>query len=221
MAASRRRRSSMTTPPTEPPPPQRQSTRRISEMPWGRAMRCVNKGNGLLTGIHAPVTDGESGIGRARPHPVIWTDERVAAWWRDGIRPPAAVWTLRQLIVLRGLRHGAALALASHTDLKVIQQMLGRSSIVTTPTPTPASCPRLPIVRPDAGIPGWSRRRRGSARTAASQRRDRADSRPASGRLSSLWSALLAACHPGDRWPGPGLGRAGCRWLVRPVREGG
>jgi site-specific recombinase XerD len=33
-----------------------------------------------------------------RPHPVIWTDERVAAWRRDGIRPPVAVWTLRQLI---------------------------------------------------------------------------------------------------------------------------
>jgi hypothetical protein len=33
-----------------------------------------------------------------RPHPVIWTDERVEAWRRDGIRPPVAVWTLRQLI---------------------------------------------------------------------------------------------------------------------------
>jgi integrase len=33
-----------------------------------------------------------------RPHPVIWTDARVAAWRRDGIRPPVAVWTLRQLI---------------------------------------------------------------------------------------------------------------------------
>ena len=33
-----------------------------------------------------------------RPYPVIWTDERVEAWRRDGIRPPAAVWTLRQLI---------------------------------------------------------------------------------------------------------------------------
>jgi integrase len=44
---------------------------------------------------------------------------------------------IRQLdlppIRLHDLRHGAAtLALASHTDLKVIQQMLGHSSIVTT-----------------------------------------------------------------------------------------
>ena len=64
-----------------------------------------------------------------RPHPVIWTDERVTAWRRDGIRPPVAVWTLRQLITflagvehdrlaalwwliaLRGLRRGEAAAL--------------------------------------------------------------------------------------------------------------
>jgi integrase len=64
-----------------------------------------------------------------RPYPVIWTDERVAAWRRDGIRPPVAVWTLRQLITfligveddrlvalwwliaLRGLRRGEAAAL--------------------------------------------------------------------------------------------------------------
>jgi integrase len=64
-----------------------------------------------------------------RPHPVIWTDERVEAWRRDGIRPPVAVWTLPQLITflkgvekdrlaalwwliaLRGLRRGEAAAL--------------------------------------------------------------------------------------------------------------
>jgi integrase len=64
-----------------------------------------------------------------RPHPVIWTNERVEAWRRDGIRPPVAVWTLRQLITflvgvendrlaalwwliaLRGLRRGEAAAL--------------------------------------------------------------------------------------------------------------
>jgi integrase len=69
-----------------------------------------------------------------RPHPVIWTDERVEAWRRDGIRPPVAVWTLRQLITflagvendrlaalwwliaLRGLRRGEAAAL-DHDDL--------------------------------------------------------------------------------------------------------
>jgi hypothetical protein len=34
----------------------------------------------------------------ATENPVIWTDERVEAWRRDGIRPPVAVWTLRQLI---------------------------------------------------------------------------------------------------------------------------
>jgi integrase len=64
-----------------------------------------------------------------RPHSVIWTDERVEAWRRDGVRPPVAVWTLRQLvtfltgvkddrlaalwwlIALRGLRRGEAAAL--------------------------------------------------------------------------------------------------------------
>ena len=67
--------------------------------------------------------------GQWRGTPVIWTDERVAAWRRDGIRPPVAVWTLRQLITflvgveddrlaalwwliaLRGLRRAEAAAL--------------------------------------------------------------------------------------------------------------
>jgi hypothetical protein len=63
--------------------------------------------------------------------------------YADGrpIRPEYLTHRFRQLceelglppIRLHDLRHGAAtLALASHTDLKVIQQMLGHSSIVTT-----------------------------------------------------------------------------------------
>jgi site-specific recombinase XerD len=31
-----------------------------------------------------------------RPHPVVWTDQRVAEWRRTGVRPPVAVWTLAQ-----------------------------------------------------------------------------------------------------------------------------
>lgn len=47
-----------------------------------------------------------------RPHPDIWTDERVAAWRRDGIRPPVAVWTLRQFITfLIGVEHDRLAAL--------------------------------------------------------------------------------------------------------------
>jgi integrase len=67
-----------------------------------------------------------------RPHPLIWTDERVTAWRRDSTRPPVAVWTPQQLITfltgvehdrlaplwwliaLRGLRRGEAVAL--HLD---------------------------------------------------------------------------------------------------------
>ena len=69
-----------------------------------------------------------------RPHPVVWTDERVAQWRRTGVRPPVAVWTLAQtarfldgvkgdrlagvwwLIALRGLRQGEVTGLC-RTDL--------------------------------------------------------------------------------------------------------
>jgi len=55
------------------------------------------------------------------------------------IRPEYLTHRFRELVKeldlppirLHDLRHGAA-SLASHTDLKVIQQMLGHSSIVTT-----------------------------------------------------------------------------------------
>jgi hypothetical protein len=47
-----------------------------------------------------------------RPHAVIWADERVTAWRRDGIRPPVAVWTLRQLITfLAGVENDRLAAL--------------------------------------------------------------------------------------------------------------
>ncbi len=46
-----------------------------------------------------------------RPHPVIWTDERVEAWRRDGIRPPVAVWTLRQLVTFLGVENDRLAAL--------------------------------------------------------------------------------------------------------------
>jgi integrase len=60
---------------------------------------------------------------------------------RRPIRPEYLIHRFRALIKeldlppirLHDLRHGAAtLALAPHTDLKVIRQMLGHSSIVTT-----------------------------------------------------------------------------------------
>ncbi len=46
-----------------------------------------------------------------RPHPVIWTEERVEAWRRDGIRPPVAVWTLRQLVTFLGVENDRLAAL--------------------------------------------------------------------------------------------------------------
>ena len=69
-----------------------------------------------------------------RPHPVVWTDERVAQWRRTGARPPVAVWTAARtvrfldgvkedrlagvwwLIALRGLRRGEVTGLR-RTDL--------------------------------------------------------------------------------------------------------
>lgn len=65
-----------------------------------------------------------------RPHPVVWTGARVAAWRATGQRPAVAVWTAQQtaaflrgivddplygyyhLMALRGLRRGEATGLA-------------------------------------------------------------------------------------------------------------
>jgi integrase len=79
---------------------------------------------------------------RARTGPG-WRRGRPMFTYADGrpIRPEYLTHRFRQIcqelglppIRLHDLRHCAAtLALASHTDLKVIQQMLGHSSIVTT-----------------------------------------------------------------------------------------
>lgn len=72
----------------------------------------------------------------ARPKPVVWTDERIAAWKRGARRPKVAVWTpaqtgrfldaamtdrlyaLYHLIAFRGLRRGEAVGLSwSEVDL--------------------------------------------------------------------------------------------------------
>jgi hypothetical protein len=79
---------------------------------------------------------------RARTGPG-WRKGRAMFTYADGrpVRPEYLTHRFSTLvrefglppIRLHDLRHGAAtLALASHTDLKVIQQMLGHSSIVTT-----------------------------------------------------------------------------------------
>jgi len=64
-----------------------------------------------------------------RPHPVVWTEQRIAEWRRTGIRPAVAVWNPHQLagfldhvqderlyalwwlVALRGLRRGEAVGL--------------------------------------------------------------------------------------------------------------
>jgi integrase len=79
-----------------------------------------------------------------RPKAVVWTDERVAAWRRTGVRPPVAVWTPEQtgafldaamhdrlypiyhLIAYRGLRRGEAVGLRWE-DLDIV----GRQLVVT------------------------------------------------------------------------------------------
>ena len=90
------------------------------------------------------VTEQRRSDARARTGP-SWRQGQGQAMftYADGrpIRPEYLTHRFRQLVRdldlppvrLHDLRHGAAtLALASHTDLKVIQQMLGHSSIVTT-----------------------------------------------------------------------------------------
>jgi len=89
-----------------------------------------------------PFTGQRRSGARARTGPG-WRNGRALFTYADGrpIRPEYLSHRFRQLtrqlglppIRLHDLRHGAAtLALASRADLKIIQQMLGHSSIVTT-----------------------------------------------------------------------------------------
>jgi len=117
-----------------------------------------------------------------KPRPVIWTEARVAAWRRTGVRPAVAVWTAEQtaaflsavaddplfplfrLIALRGLRRGEAAGLGwSELDLDagtlaVAQQLLefdGRRVLVP-----PKSAASVRIIALDAETTAVLRRHR-------------------------------------------------------------
>jgi integrase len=99
----------------------------------------------------------------ARPHGVVWTQNRVAEWQATGARPPVAVWTAVQtaaflqailghrlyaayhLMALRGLRRGETCGLRwCDVDLdegvltvrQQLQQYEGRLVVVPPKTPT-------------------------------------------------------------------------------------
>jgi integrase len=101
-----------------------------------------------------------------RPHPVVWTPERIAAWQRHGDREPVMVWTPEQLatfldrvaadrlyalwwlIALRGLRRGEAAGLRwcdldlTHHQLTVSQQRTTAGPRVVTGPPKSAASRR-------------------------------------------------------------------------------
>jgi hypothetical protein len=118
----------------------------------------------------------------ARPYPVIWTDERVAAWRKDGIRPPVAVWTLRQLITfLTGVEHDRLAALWWLIALRGLRRGAGRR---------PA--PRRPGLRGEGADHQPSARRlaRRALLRAAQEPRQQPDHRPGRGRHPQT-------CRPG------------------------
>lgn len=126
------------------------TSRQVEQMFTALAMRRNRHGRPLAAGtlervratlrvaLNAAVRDGllaanpACGLrlpGPRRPHPVVWTERRVAAWRRTGERPAVAIWTVAQLvefldfvaedrlfalwwlIALRGLRRGEAAGL--------------------------------------------------------------------------------------------------------------
>ena len=86
-----------------------------------------------------------------RPHPVVWTDERVAVWRRTGKRPTVAVWTVEQfirflygvkndrlaglwwLVALRGLRRGEITGLQRSDLDKAAREVTVHSQNVALP----------------------------------------------------------------------------------------
>lgn len=114
---------------------------------------------------------------RRRPHPVVWTPARVAAWRAGGPRPRVAVWTaadtsrflaaiehdelrpLLYLVALRGLRHGEAAGLcwpdvdldeATLTVTRTLQEHVGRP--VLLPPKTAAGARTIALDRTTVAI---------------------------------------------------------------------
>jgi Phage integrase family len=107
-------------------------TRRLVDQAVRQAVELLRH---QFTGQRHPDSRARTGPGWRRGRPMFtYADGRL-------VRPEYLTHRFREIckelglppIRLHDLRHCAAtLALASHTDLKVIQQMLGHSSIVTT-----------------------------------------------------------------------------------------
>jgi integrase len=130
-----------------------------------------------------------------RPHPVVWTDRRVAEWRQTGERPAVAVWTARQaaqfldhvaedrlfavwwLIALRGLRRGEAAGLRwadvdlDHRQITIAQQltMCGRTLVVSPPK-SAASRRTIALDRRTVEVLRAHGRRRHAMRIAAGSR---------------------------------------------------
>jgi integrase len=111
--------------------------------------------------------------GTVRPHPVVWTAERVEEWERTGIRPAVAVWTPEQtaaflaaasdhrlyaafrVIAVRGLRRGEAVGLRwSDLDLdrgtlSVIRQLQYQGGRLVACPPKSRASTRTIALDPD------------------------------------------------------------------------
>ena len=107
-----------------------------------------------------------------RPHPVVWTEQRIAEWRRTGLRPAVAVWSPRQLgvflnqvhderdyalwwlVALRGLRRGEAVGLPwdnvdrDHGRLTVTQQLTANGTALAVSAPKSQASHRVVALDP-------------------------------------------------------------------------